>query len=54
MKFIHAKAGYPGSILDAHVLQLTGLFDMAENQQILFGPTQTINDVEIGPPFGRR
>ena len=49
MKFIHASAGYPGSIHDARVFRLSGLFDVAENQQILVGPTKAINGVEVGP-----
>ena len=49
LKFIHATVGYPGSIHDARVLRLSGLYDMAQNEQILSGPTRDINGVEIGP-----
>ena len=49
LKCIHATVGYPGSIHDARVLRLSGLYDMAQNEQILSGPTRDINGVEIGP-----
>ena len=49
LKFIHATVGYPGSIHDARVLRLSGLYDMAQNGQILSGLTRDINGVEIGP-----
>ena len=49
LKFIHATVRYLGSIHDARVLRLSGLFDMAQNEQILSGPTRDINGVEIGP-----
>ena len=49
MKFIHATVGYPGSIHDARVLRLSGLYDFAENEQILSGPMRNINGTEIGP-----
>ena len=49
LKFIHATVGYPGSIHDARVLRLSGLYDLAENEQILGGPTRDINGTEIGP-----
>ena len=49
LKFIHATVGYPGSIHDARVLRLSGLYDLAQNEQILAGPTRNINGVEIGP-----
>ena len=38
LKFIHATVGYPGSIHDARVLRLSGLYDFAENEQILSCP----------------
>lgn len=49
LKFIHASAGYPGSIHDSLVLRLSGISDLAENKQILAGPTKIVNGVEIGP-----
>ena len=49
LKFIHATVGYPGSIHDARVLRLSGLYDFAENEQILSGPMRNINGTEIGP-----
>ena len=49
LKFIHATVGYPGSIHDARVLRQSGLYDFAENEQILGGPMRNINRTEIGP-----
>ena len=49
LKFIHATVGCPGSIHDARVLRLSGLYDFAENEQILGGPMRNINGTEIGP-----
>ena len=43
LKFIHAAVGYPGSIHDARVLRLSGLYDFTENEQILSGPMRNIN-----------
>lgn len=48
-KFVHATVGYPGSILDARVLRLSGLYDLAQNEQILSGPTCIINGIETRP-----
>ena len=49
LKFIHATVGYPGSIHDARVLRLSGLYELAENEQILSGPTCNINGTEVRP-----
>ena len=49
LKFIHSKEGYPGSIHDARVLRLSGLYELAENEQILSRPTCNINATEIRP-----
>ena len=49
LKFIHVTVRYPGSIHDARVLRLTGLYELAENEQILGGPTRNINGTEIRP-----
>ena len=49
LKFIHVTVGYPGSIHDARVLRLSGLYELAENEQILSGPTRNINGTEIRP-----
>lgn len=50
LKFIHATVGYPGSIHDARVLRLSGLHDLAQNEQILGGPTtRNTNGVENRP-----
>ena len=46
---MHATVGYPGSIHDARVLRLSGLYELAENEQILSGPTRNINGTEIRP-----
>ena len=48
-KIMHATVGYPGSIHDAQVLRLNGLYELAENEQILSGPTRNINGTEIRP-----
>ena len=42
LKFIHATFGYPGSSHDACVLRLSGLYDLAQNEQILAGPTRNM------------
>lgn len=49
LKFIHATVGYLGSIHDSRVFRLSGLYDMAQIEQIFSGPTRDINGVEIGP-----
>ena len=49
LKIIHATVGYPGSIHDARVLRLSGLYELAENEQILSGPTCNINGTEVRP-----
>ena len=42
LKFIHVSFGYPGSIHDARVLRLSGLFDLGENEQILTSPKKIV------------
>ena len=49
LKFIHATVGYPGSIHDARVLMLSGLYDFAENEEILSGPVRNISGTDVGP-----
>ena len=49
LTFILATVGYPGSIHNARVLKLSGLYDFAENEQILSGPMRNINGTELGP-----
>ena len=49
LKFIHVSFGYPGSIHDARVLRLSGLFDLGENEQILTSPMKIVSDTEIPP-----
>ena len=47
--FRHVAVGFPGSIHDSRVLQLSGLLDMANNRQILTAPTRNINGVDVRP-----
>ena len=49
LKFIHVSFGYPGSIHDARVLRLSGLFDLGENEQILTSPMKVVSGTEIPP-----
>ena len=49
LKFIHVSLGYPGSIHDARVLRLSGLFDLGENEQILTSPMKMVTGTEIPP-----
>ena len=49
LKFMHATVVYPGSIHDARVLRISGLYELAENEQILSGPTCNINGTVIRP-----
>ena len=49
LKFLHVSVGYPGSIHDARVLGLSGLFDLVNNQQILESPSRVINGTEVLP-----
>ena len=49
MKFIHASVGYPGSIHDARVLRISGIYDQAEKGQILTQPKRRIQSDYIGP-----
>ena len=49
LKFLHVSVGYPGSIHDARVLRLSGLFDLGNNQQILESPSRVINGTEVPP-----
>ena len=48
LKFILATVGYPvGSIHDARVLGLSGLYDLEKGKQILACRTRDINGVEL-------
>ena len=49
LKLIHATIGYPDSIHDVRVLRVSGISDLADNEQILRSPTCNINGTEIGP-----
>ena len=44
LKFMHVAVGYPGSIHDARVLRLSGLYE-----QILHFPTRIISGTEVPP-----
>lgn len=41
--FQHVAVDYPSSIHDARVLRLSGIFDLAENEEILSAPTRMVN-----------
>ena len=47
--FRHISVGYPGSVHDSRVLQLSGLADLAEKGEILKSPTKIIRGVEVRP-----
>ena len=49
LKFQHIAIGFPGSIHDARVLRLSGIYNLAERGQICSMPKRNINDVEIPP-----
>ena len=46
---MNVSVGYPGSIHDARVLRLSGLFDLGNNQQILESPSRVKNGTEVPP-----
>ena len=48
-KFIHASAGYPGSIHDSRMLRISSLYRDIERGTILKAPTRRINGTEIKP-----
>lgn len=47
--FQHIAVGYPGSIHDARVLRLSGIFDLAENGDILSSPTRMVHGALLRP-----
>ena len=47
--FLHAAAGYPGSMHDARVLRSTTFYRQAERGEKLHGPTVNIENQEIAP-----
>ena len=49
LKFILATVGYPGSIHDARVLKLSGLYDFLENEQILSSSIRNISGTDVEP-----
>ena len=49
LKFIHVTVGYAGIIHDVQLLRLSGLYELAENEQIFSGQPHNINGTEIRP-----
>ena len=47
--FQHIAGGFPGSIHDARVLRLSGIFDLVENEEILKAPTRVIHGTLLRP-----
>ena len=47
--FQHVAVGYRSSIHDARVLWLSGIFDLAENEEILSAPTRMVNGGRLRP-----
>ena len=47
--FQHVAVGYPGSIHDARVLRKSGIFDVAENEEILSARTRMVNGGLVKP-----
>ena len=47
--FQHVAVGYPGSIHDARVLRKSGIFDLAENEEILSARTRMVNGGLLKP-----
>lgn len=49
LHFQHIAVGFPGSIHDSRVLRLSGIFNLAENEEILTAPTRMVNRVQLRP-----
>lgn len=49
LHFQHIAVGFPVSIHDSRVLRLSGIFNLAENEEILTAPTRMINRVQLRP-----
>ena len=47
--FQHVAVGHPGSIHDARVLRKSGIFDLAENEEILSARTRMVNGGLLKP-----
>ena len=48
-RFLDISAGFPGSVHDARVLQMSGLNGRALRNEILEGPNINLNGVSVGP-----
>ena len=49
LRFQHVAVGYRGSIHDARVLRVRGIFDLAENEEILSARTRMVNGGLLKP-----
>ena len=49
LHFQHIAVGFPGSIHDSRVVRLSGIFTLAENEEILTAPTRIVNRVQLRP-----
>ena len=47
--FRHIAVGFPGSVHDSRVLQLSGIADLAENNEILAAPVKIMQGTEVRP-----
>ena len=47
--FLDISAGFPGSIHDARVLRMSGLYSRVLRNEILQGPYINLNGVSVGP-----
>ena len=48
-RFLDISAGFPGSIHDARVLRMSGLYGRVLRNEILQGPYINLNGVSVGP-----
>lgn len=49
LMFQHIAVGYPGSIHDARVLRLSGIYALAQDERILSVPTKIVSGIELRP-----
>ena len=49
MLFLHASVGYPGSIHDLRVLQLSDIYQKIEHENLLSAPLREISRFLIKP-----
>ena len=49
LNFLHASVGHPGSIHDARVLRLSGIYDQAQSEQIFSAPVRDLSGTKIRP-----